>query len=238
MPCNQNSRRRGSVCAWFRLNFCPGCYLQCLENYRVSSLKVVFFWNFLMIRYFCHASSFATSYLWFHKLTSENVRRILITPKTKFTCSSRWSNYGPAFVLRFVCFDWKANELRFRAKTAISEKGLYKIQTRLIKPGIETIARACLDLPQVDRNKSHLTWASAAGETLLYLHPSPRQVRLQNLKNNTMVLKYLLSKNKAVHLYYNLKRKRKKRASTNVLYSRLVSIDGSPFELLQKSHQW
>ena len=91
------------------------------------------------------------------------------------------------------------------------------IQTRLIKPGIETTARACLDLPQVDRNKSHLTWASAAGETLLYLHPSPRQVRCQNLKNNTMVLKYLLSKNKAVHLYYNLKRKRKKRASINVL---------------------
>ena len=30
----------------------------------------------------------------FYKFTSENVRRILITPKTKFTSSSMWPNYG------------------------------------------------------------------------------------------------------------------------------------------------
>ena len=151
-----------SVCAWFRLNFGPSCYLQCLENYRVSTLKVVFlmfrtfFWNFLMIRYFCHASSFATSYLWFHKLTSENVRRILITPKTKFTCSSRWSNYGPAFVLE-VLIEKQTSFASVQKPPFLKKVYTKYIQTRLIKPGIETIARACLDLPQVDRNKSHLS---------------------------------------------------------------------------------
>ena len=49
-------------------------------------------------RYFCNVFDAPTllpfSYFWFYKFTLENVRCILIPPKTKVTYSSRCPNYG------------------------------------------------------------------------------------------------------------------------------------------------
>ena len=84
--------------------FCTNFYLQCLENYRESKLKVfLFFRTFSKLSYdramyFCNVFEARTllpsSYFSFYKFTSENVRRILITTKTKSTSSSRCPNFG------------------------------------------------------------------------------------------------------------------------------------------------
>ena len=80
----KNGRRRGSVCASFRLTFCSSFfYLQCLENYRESKLKVFpLFRTFLRLSYdkasyfsnvFDAQTFLSSSYFWLYKFTSENV---------------------------------------------------------------------------------------------------------------------------------------------------------------------
>ena len=76
-------------------------FLFTVFNNRESKLKVVllfrtFFEAFVYdkARYFCNVFDARTllpsSYFWFYKFTSENVHHTLITPKTKFTSSSKW----------------------------------------------------------------------------------------------------------------------------------------------------
>ena len=91
MLSNQNGRRQGSVCVWLLSNFVPQfIFFQYLENYRESKLKVFTLFRTVFeavsydkARYFCKIFT----YFWFYKFSSENIRRILITPKTKFTDS-------------------------------------------------------------------------------------------------------------------------------------------------------
>ena len=114
---SQNGHRQGSIWAWPCLTLCPSFYLQCTTE-KVSWKLFRYLGLFLKLshdkaRYFCNVfdarTLFPFSYFWFHKFTSENVRRIVITPKTKFISSSRWPNYG-----RFLSF--RRREL-FRLKS-------------------------------------------------------------------------------------------------------------------------
>ena len=68
------------------------------------------FWSFRTIKQGIFGNVFGARTLAFYKLTSENVLRILNTPKTKFTSSSRWPNYG-----RFcpeICLFWLVKSIR------------------------------------------------------------------------------------------------------------------------------
>ena len=60
----------------------------CQAFLRSSKVFLHCFFVFFALENFCH------SYFLFYKFSSESVRRILISPKTKFTTSSRWPNYG------------------------------------------------------------------------------------------------------------------------------------------------
>ena len=112
-------------------------YLQCLKNYRESKLRIFLLFRrlflifltimreifamFLTLELFCHPVTF-----WFYKFTSENVRRIFSTPKTKHTSSARWSNSG--HFCPEVCLFWlKSIRDSFRLKKKnppfIYEKG-------------------------------------------------------------------------------------------------------------------
>ena len=104
-------------------------YLQCLKNYRESKLRIFLLFRrlflifltimreifamFLTLELFCHPVTF-----WFYKFTSENVRRIFSTPKTKHTSSARWSNSGN--FCPEVCLFWLKSirdSFRWKKKT-------------------------------------------------------------------------------------------------------------------------
>ena len=71
----------------------------CSRNYYKYLCYLGIFYSFhdkaiLFCNVFEARTLLPSNYFWFYKFTSENIRRILITPKTKFDSFSRWPNYG------------------------------------------------------------------------------------------------------------------------------------------------